>query len=80
MMASPLSPRSSSKLHAKDSDAKESDQGHQLQVMGLDVSPEIAAISMVYFSQGILRLSKLGMAFYLKVKKVVIRRSGLSKP
>lgn len=36
-------------------------------IMGLQLSPEIIAIAMVYFSQGILKLSKLGMSFFLKV-------------
>jgi folate/biopterin transporter len=35
-------------------------------IMGLQPSAEITAIGMVYFSQGILKLSKLGMAFFLK--------------
>ncbi|KXZ46444.1 hypothetical protein GPECTOR_43g880 [Gonium pectorale] len=35
-------------------------------VMGLDPSPELVAISMVYFVQGILGLSRLAVSFFFK--------------
>ncbi|KIZ01943.1 hypothetical protein MNEG_6021 [Monoraphidium neglectum] len=36
------------------------------QVMGLDVTPELCAIALVYFVQGILGLSRLALSFYFK--------------
>ncbi|KAG2486124.1 hypothetical protein HYH03_015219 [Edaphochlamys debaryana] len=38
----------------------------EVKVMGLDPSPELVAISMVYFVQGILGLSRLAVAFFFK--------------
>jgi hypothetical protein len=40
--------------------------GGGLTVLGLRPSPEIAAISLVYFVQGILGLSRLALSFFLK--------------
>ncbi|PNW87937.1 hypothetical protein CHLRE_01g007737v5 [Chlamydomonas reinhardtii] len=37
-----------------------------VKVMGLDPSPELVAISMVYFVQGILGLSRLAVSFFFK--------------
>ncbi|KAI8471551.1 MAG: BT1 family-domain-containing protein [Monoraphidium minutum] len=36
------------------------------QLMGLDVTPELCAIALVYFVQGILGLSRLALSFYFK--------------
>lgn len=36
------------------------------QIMGLDVTPELFAIAMVYLVQGILGLSRLALSFYFK--------------
>jgi len=37
-----------------------------LRIMGLEPSPELIAIAMVYFVQGILGLSRLALSFYFK--------------
>ena len=39
-----------------------------MRVMGLEPSPELLAISMVYFVQGILGLSRLALQFFFKVR------------
>ncbi|GBF96737.1 folate-biopterin transporter chloroplastic [Raphidocelis subcapitata] len=38
----------------------------RFQLMGLDVTPELCAIALVYFVQGILGLSRLALSFYFK--------------
>ena len=38
----------------------------KFQIMGLDATPELAAIFLVYFVQGILGLSRLAVSYYFK--------------
>ena len=41
--------------------------GWGARLLGVPVTPEIAAISLVYFVQGVLGLSRLATSFFLKV-------------
>ena len=53
-------------IAAGDGDAPSATGNRRLQIAGVSVTPEVAAIALVYFVQGILGLSRLAKEFFVK--------------
>ena len=53
-------------IAAVDGDAPSATGNRRLQIAGVSVTPEVAAIALVYFVQGILGLSRLAKEFFVK--------------
>ena len=53
-------------IAAVDGDAPSATRNRRLQIAGVSVTPEVAAIALVYFVQGILGLSRLAKEFFVK--------------
>jgi hypothetical protein len=54
------------KLYHIDDFSKSRSKSQYFQAFGVDLSPDNAAVAVVYFVQGVLGLSRLAVSFYLK--------------